>query len=154
PYAKARRYGANRPVLGVKRAVRAVQTGCEGSGREPEALRVGGYPQACGNRLVVTDARPSGDARSGADVGADADVGAVADHRTLPDVGVCVDVGVLADHGIRVDPGAPHDPRTGSDLRPGFDIGPGLDECLGVHLRAVRDETPTVDVLAVSQRLA
>ena len=61
---------------------------------------------------------------------------------------------VRADHGIRLDPRASTDTDTRRDLHSGFDVRAVLHQCRRVDLRAVRDESTTVDVLAVAQRLA
>ncbi len=55
--------------------------------------------------------------------------------------------------GIRLDPDTPADVCTRGDLHARFDVCSGFDDGARVHLGAMRDESPAVGVLAVTQHL-
>ena len=119
-----------------------------------QSAAVGRDGLAVADALVVADERADRDACTVSDVRADSDLRARADRGAGSDVRLGGDVGVGPDDRIGLDPrtAAHVDVRGDSDSR--FDVRTRLDDRGGVHFGPVRDQAPTVGVLAVAKRLA
>src|SRR5690606_38704736 len=121
---------------------------------EVEAAKICGDLLAVLDPLVVADERPAGDLRAAPDEAAHADLCLGADGGLAADVRVRVNEGSGADDGARFDPRTGRNRCAVENARVRFPISAGLDACRGGDLRAVRDESSAVRVLAVTKHVA